>query len=53
VWQEGVAAKVHSHDPTLPILHEVMKNKVRYAEAQALTFELRLEVNAPAPLRDA
>ena len=51
--QEGVAAKVHGYDPTLPILHEVGKNQVRYAEAQTLTFELSLEVNAPAPLRDA
>ena len=53
VRQEGVAAKVYGHDPTITILHEVGKNQVRYAEGEALTFELRLEVNALAPLRGA
>jgi len=48
--QEGVAAKIDSHDPILLILHEVDKRQVRYAKAQAGTGELKLEVNTPAPL---
>ena len=51
--QEGVAAKIHGHHPILPILHEVDKRQVRYAEAQAGTGELRLEANTPALLRGA
>ena len=52
--RQGVAAKVHGHDPTVPVLHEVGKIQIRYAQAQAFTGgELRLEVNALAPPRDA
>ena len=53
VRQEGVAAKIHGHDSTIAILHEVGKMQVRYTEGQALAFDLRPKVNAYAPPGDA
>ena len=48
-WQEGVATKIHGHDPTIPILHEIAKVQVRDAETQAVFSELGAEVNAATP----
>jgi len=49
--QEGVAAKIHGHDPISPILHEVDRFQVGYAEEQAMSGELIGEVNTPRPPR--
>ncbi len=49
--QEGVAAKIHGHNPTLPILHEVDNLQVGYAEEQAEIGDLAGEVNTPRPPR--
>ena len=46
--QEGVTPKVYGHDPIRPILHEVGKIQVRYAEAQAFIVAPRPESNALA-----
>ncbi len=49
--QEGVAAKIHGHNHTLPILHEVDSLQVGYAEEQAGIGDLAGEVNTPRPPR--
>lgn len=50
--QEGVAAKIHGHDPVIPILHKVDTFQVRYAEAQPAISELVMKANTPFPSRD-
>ena len=46
-WQEGVAAKIHGHDPVAPVLHEVDGLQVGGAEAQAVIGEFVAEVGDP------
>ena len=43
-WQEGVAAKIHSHDAIVKIFDKVVKLEVGYAEGQV---KLCTEIDLP------
>ena len=49
--QEGVAAKVHGHDPVFAVLHEVDGYDVRWAEGQPVIGLVGGEIDVPWPLR--
>ena len=50
--QEGVAAVIHGHDPTILVSHEVDELQVQYTKAQAVVGDLVAEANTPLPARD-
>ena len=51
-WQEGIAAIIHGHDPTILVLHEIDGLQVRYAKTQTVVSDLVAEANTPLPARD-